>query len=460
MRRSTVILFITMAVAVGVLLAMLGDGSGTSGSNDGPPRAILIACLAALAAAATLAWLDRRALRRRASVLAEAIRQLPTPAGATRLVQQTDDDLQEIAHAVNSTADAVGQRLGDAAHERARMEAILASMLEGVLVVDRDGAVVLANDAARGLLPLGGTPVGRRYVELIRQPDIIQQIGSALAGATPPAVEVVFAREAQRIFLARAAPVLPSSGTGAVLVLHDITDLRRADRMRRDFVANVSHELRTPLTAIRGYVEALLDEGPHAPQVQRFLEIIGRHAARMERLVQDLLRLARLDAGQEALDLVTCSTDALFAAVIDDLRPSIENRQQQVETSVEREATTLVADPAKLHDVLHNLVENASNYSPERARITLSAEANQDHFLVRVADTGPGIAESHLPRIFERFYRVDKARSREAGGTGLGLSIVRHLVELHGGSVTAANRPSGGALFTISLPRRVPPPES
>ncbi|MPZ18875.1 MAG: PAS domain-containing protein [Luteitalea sp.] len=453
MRRSTVILLVTMA-AVGVLLALFSEASESGGSDGNLPRVVLMACLVALAAAATLTWLDRRALRRRVSALAEAIKQLPTPAGATRLVQQADDELQEIAHAVNATADAVGRRLSEAAHERARMEAILASMLEGVLVVDRDGEVVLANDAARGLLPLDGTPIGRRYVELIRQPDIIQQIASALAGATPPAVEVVFAREAQRIFLARAAPVLPSAGTGAVLVLHDITDLRRADRMRRDFVANVSHELRTPLTAIRGYVEALLDEGPHAPQVQRFLEIIGRHGARMERLVQDLLRLARLDAGQEALDLVNCSTDALFAAVIDDLRPSIENRQQQVELSVDREATTLVVDPAKLHDVLHNLVENASNYSPERARITLSAEANGDRFLLRVADTGPGISEAHLPRIFERFYRVDKARSREAGGTGLGLSIVRHLVELHGGTVSAANRASGGALFTVSLPRR------
>ncbi|MGH9163125.1 MAG: sensor histidine kinase [Vicinamibacteraceae bacterium] len=454
MRRSTVALLVIVAAAVGVLLVVLADAPGAAGSDGIPPRAVLVACLVALATAAMTSWLDRRALRRRASALAEAIKQLPAPGGATRLVHQADDELQEIAQAVNATADAIGQRLSDAAHERARMEAILASMLEGVFVVDRDGEVVLANDAARGLLPLGDTPIGRRYVELIRQPDIIQQIGNALAGATPSAVEVVFAREAQRIFLARAAPVLPSAGTGAVLVLHDITDLRRADRMRRDFVANVSHELRTPLTAIRGYVEALIDEGPHTPQVQRFLEIIGRHAARMERLVQDLLRLARLDAGQEALDLVTCSTDALFAAVVDDLRPSIENRRQDVEIRVEREAATLVVDPAKLHDVLHNLVENASNYSPERARITLSAEVNGDRFLLRVADTGPGIAENHLPRIFERFYRVDKARSREAGGTGLGLSIVRHLVELHGGAVSAANRSGGGALFTVSLPRR------
>ncbi|MPY86361.1 MAG: PAS domain-containing protein [Luteitalea sp.] len=456
MRRSTVIILVTMAVAVAASLAAVESFGPTSPTELARAifiRAVLIACVAALVTAATLAWVDRRALRGRVAVLADAIKRLAAPDGSARLVEQADDELLEIAHAVHVAADTVGRQLGAAAHERARMETILASMLEGVLVVNRDGEVVLANEAARGLLPLDETPVGRRYVELIRQPDIMQQIGSALTGETPNAVEVVFARHAQRTFLARAAPVPASAGTGAVLVLHDITDLRRADRMRRDFVANVSHELRTPLTAIRGYVEALLDEGPHEPQPQRFLEIIGRHAARMERLVQDLLRLARLDAGQEALDLVSCSVDALFAAVIDDLRPSLEHRQQQVEIKVAPAATTLVADPAKVHDVLHNLVENASNYSPERARISLSAEATDDRLVLRVADTGPGISEAHLPRIFERFYRVDKARSREAGGTGLGLSIVRHLVELHGGSVAAANRPSGGALFTVNLPR-------
>ncbi len=162
------------------------------------------------------------------------------------------------------------------------------------------------------------------------------------------------------------APVAASGGTGAVLVLHDISDLRRADRIRRDFVANVSHELRTPLTAIRGYVEALPDAPPRPEETRRFLEIIARHSSRMERLVKDLLRLARLDAGQEALETAPCSVEALLAGVIGDLAPVIEGRDQDVDVRVAADAATVSGDPAKLHDVLRNLVENASNYSPER----------------------------------------------------------------------------------------------
>jgi two-component system phosphate regulon sensor histidine kinase PhoR len=239
-----------------------------------------------------------------------------------------------------------------------------------------------------------------------------------------------------------------------VLVLHDITDLRRADRIRRDFVANVSHELRTPLTAIRGYVEALLDAPPKPAETRKFLEIIARHSSRMERLVKDLLRLARLDAGQEALETVPCSVDALFSGVIADLTPVIEARDQHVDIQVAPDAASVAGDPAKLHDVLRNLVENASNYSPEGSRIVLSSRAEGAFVVIDVADSGPGIPEADLSRIFERFYRVDKARSRESGGTGLGLSIVRHLVELHGGEVRAINKPEGGAIFRITLPKR------
>ena len=319
----------------------------------------------------------------------------------------------------------------------------------------------LVNDAARTMLRLDDKALGRRYVELIRHPDIAGQLARALAGEAPGGVELSLGRDLSQTLIARAAPVAASGNTGAVLVLHDISDLRRADRIRRDFVANVSHELRTPLTAIRGYVEALLDAPPRPEETRRFLEIIARHSSRMERLVKDLLRLARLDAGQEALETAPCSVDALLAGVIGDLTPVIEGRGQHVDVRVAADAATVSGDPAKLHDVLRNLVENASNYSPEDSRIELSSELEgggsgrkQRFVVIRVADKGPGIPEADLTRIFERFYRVDKDRSRESGGTGLGLSIVRHLVELHGGQVQAANRRDGGAIFTVKLPRR------
>lgn len=238
-----------------------------------------------------------------------------------------------------------------------------------------------------------------------------------------------------------------------MLVLHDITDLRRADQIRRDFVANVSHELRTPLTAIRGYVEALMDEGSDPDDTRKFLNIIARHSARMERLVSDLLRLARLDARQEALDLAPCELQQLFNTVVTDVSHAATSKRQTIRTAVDATASRIVADPAKLHDVLRNLVENAVHYSPDGATIRLEATRVNGAVRLAVSDSGPGIPPEDLSRVFERFYRVDKSRSRP-GGTGLGLAIVRHLVELHGGQARAENRPEGGARFVITLPER------
>jgi signal transduction histidine kinase len=235
--------------------------------------------------------------------------------------------------------------------------------------------------------------------------------------------------------------------------LHDITDLRRADQIRRDFVANVSHELRTPLTAIRGYVEALA-EGDSSPDEQKgFLDIIARHTQRMERLVRDLLRLARLDAGQETLAIVGCDARGLIDGVLTDVAPSASARSQQIVVSIAPEAQRIRADPAKLHDALRNLVSNAITYSPEHSTITVSTAQADGSVEISVTDEGPGIPDQDLDRVFERFYRVDKSRARDPGGTGLGLAIVKHLVELHGGHVRVENLPAHGAKFTIEIPR-------
>jgi two-component system, OmpR family, phosphate regulon sensor histidine kinase PhoR len=356
----------------------------------------------------------------------------------------------------------VAGRLNALEADRARTAAILSGMVEGVLVVDGDGRLRLINDTARGMLNLEDIQLGRHYVEAVRQPGVVQQLGAALRGEQRPPIEVPLdpvgaVDGGPRIFRAQATPAGAGGGGGAVLVLHDISDLRRVDRVRRDFVANVSHELRTPLTAVRGYVEALMEEPAGAPdeaQRRKFLAIIERHTGRMERLVRDLLRLARLDAQQETADLHPLEVGSLFRSVIADLSPSIERHGVKVDVEIESAASVVDADPTKLHDALRNLVENAVNYSPEGGRVALKAHLAGDRIVLTVGDHGPGVPESDLGRVFERFYRVDKSRSRDPGGTGLGLSIVRHLVELHGGKVSAANRPEGGAVFTISLPQR------
>jgi len=363
-----------------------------------------------------------------------------------------DDELGGVARAMDAAVHELGRRLGGLERDRARMEAILASMVEGVLVVDGQGRLQLVNEAARHMLKLGSEASGRPYVEAIRHPGIVQQLGRALAGEPVEGLEFSLPAERSRTLVSRVAPVV-AAGRGAVLVLHDITDLRKADQIRRDFVANVSHELRTPLTAVKGYVEALMDEPDDEEARQRFLEIIHRHAARMERLVQELLRLARLDAGQEAVEYAPCDVQAVVSSVLADFEPAIAEKHQRAEATVAPDARALVVDPAKMHDILRNLIENAVNYTPDGGAITVAAAIEGDRHVLTVRDTGPGLPEDDLTRVFERFYRVDKSRARP-GGTGLGLAIVKHLVQVMGGTVTAANQPGGGAVFTVRLPLR------
>ncbi len=362
------------------------------------------------------------------------------------------DEIGTVARVLDKSVQDLSSRMRELAADRARMQAILSGMIEGVLVVNDEGRLQLVNDAARRMLGIVDPPEGRHYVEIVRSPVVAGQISTALAGGATASAELP-GRDGGVTLLARSARVESPAGRGAIVVLHDITDLRRADQIRRDFVANVSHELRTPLTAIRGYVEALGDADPE--DNRRFLDVIARHTDRMERLVRDLLRLARIESGQETLERVPCSVSSLFTAIRADLAGTIDARRQRVVEEIDPAAATITGDPAKLQDALRNLLENATNYSPEGTTITLSSVRRTDAILLTVADEGRGIPESDLTRVFERFYRVDKSRTRDGhdpGGTGLGLAIVRHLVEAHGGKVRATNRPHGGAAFTIELP--------
>ena len=443
---------ILLASAIGVATALT---VATSVLAAGQPatvwRATAIALVAGMAATASVSWLFSRRLSRRVRAIVQTAERYSSGDLARPSLDYGGDEVGVVARALDASVQGLGARIGELSRDRARMEAILSGMVEGVLVLDRHGRVQLVNQAAQSMLHVDASALGRRYLEVIRHPDISAQLTAALQGGEADPHELSLGRDSSRRFVARAAAVASGGDAGAVLVLHDITDLHRADQIRRDFVANVSHELRTPLTAIRGYVEALLDGPPDAEQTQRFLGIIARHSARMERLVTDLLRLARLDAHQELLDLATCEIQQTFNAVVADLSQTIQAKAQHVTISVAPDACTIEADPAKLHDIVRNLVENAVNYSPEQADVRLEAVRRDGLVAISVSDSGPGIPPADLTRVFERFYRVDKARSRP-GGIGLGLAIVRHLVELHGGRAAAENRPDGGARFTITLP--------
>ena len=447
LRAQVLLASVTGLVAAFVTLLLLQNNS------ENGFLAVFAALGAGIAAAFLSSWAINVRFKRR-------IRDVSAIAGRYSLAAPTrpdfgTDEIASVARAFDGPVQQLAARLQDLARDRARMEAILSGMVEGVVVLDRQGRVQLINRAAQAMLHVGESAVDRLYLEVIRHPDISAQLTAVLRGDDVEPQELPLGRDSSRVFIARAAPVGASSG-GAVLVLHDITDLKRADQVRRDFVANVSHELRTPLTAIRGYVEALMDEPPDLQQTRHFLEIVARHSARMERLVTDLLRLARLDARQEFLDVAPCEVQQVIGAVAADLSQAIDAKKQRVSINVAPDANMIDADPAKLHDVLRNLIENAVNYSPDGTNVQVDARRRDTSIDIVVSDSGPGIPPADLKRVFERFYRVDKSRSRP-GGTGLGLAIVRQLVELHGGTVTADNRFEGGARFTVTLPApRVP----
>ena len=364
------------------------------------------------------------------------------------------DEVGNVARALDTSVRQLAQRLDEMTTERAQMATILAGMVEGVVLVDEDRRLALANAAARRMLQLPESLGGRHYKDLIPDTDITNLLTSALQGARSESMEVRIEHWRDRTFVATAVGVEHDPDGGAVLVLHDITDLRKTDQIRRDFVANVSHELRTPLTAIRGYVEALGDSRPSdEAERKRFLEIISRHTFRMERLVHDLLRLARLDAGQEVIDHSVVPLDSLIGDVEAEMDDALVRKRQRIACHFPADAASVVGDPAKLHDVFRNLVENASHYGPDDAPIEVESRADGERISITVADRGPGIPADDLPRIFERFYRADRSRARDSGGTGLGLAIVRHLVGLHGGTVSAAARDGGGTVVTVTLPR-------
>jgi two-component system phosphate regulon sensor histidine kinase PhoR len=419
-------------------------------------QAVFTVTLAALGlafiGAATIAWFFSARLGRRVRLIAGVAQRYRNGDLTPPRLGFGDDELGTVARALDDSVQEVGRQLAQQVRDGARMEAILAGMIEGVIVVDAHGRLQLVNDAARQMLKLRDIGIGRPYVETIRLPAIAELVPAVLGGRTPEARQFSPPRDPSRTIMATAAPAAGAAQHGVVLVLHDITELRRADQIRRDFVANVSHELRTPLTAIRGYVEALSEEDATPEDRRRFLDIVGRHTRRMERLVKDLLRLARLDAGQETLELAACDTRALVSGVVADVMSAAEERGQCVDVTIAPGAETVRADPAKLHDAVRNLVANAIAYAPEQSTIRIeAAPAAAGRVAIAVADEGPGIPEEDLSRVFERFYRVDKSRARDPGGTGLGLAIVKHLVELHGGTVRAENGPDRGARFTVTI---------
>lgn len=415
-------------------------------------KVILITLSASTVSALIVAWAISKRVRQRLAIIAKRTQdRIISPESPTTLDLKFDE-AKQLNQVLNESLEELGSRVEKLSQDRTQMEAMLSGMAEGVLIVNETGRLQLANDAARHMLGLDESLAGKHYLEAVRHPEVTKRLAATLTEQTSDATEFALNRDPSKTIMARITPAFSSGNRGAILVLHDITELRRADQVRRDFVANISHELRTPLTAIRGYVEAIL-EGPLEPnQTNQFLEVIERHTTRMERLVTDLLQLARLDAKQEPLNLIKCSIKTILSDVITELSPVFTKKQQSMDTSVINSLPAITADAEKLHIILRNLLENAIRHSPENSAIEINVTSESNHTVLRVSDRGEGIPATDIERVFERFYQVDRARSKRFGGTGLGLAIVKHLVALHGGKIWAEDRTGGGTVFTASFP--------
>jgi two-component system phosphate regulon sensor histidine kinase PhoR len=369
-------------------------------------------------------------------------------------VEQKKDELAEAADALNEVGALYDQTIRLLTEERNRSEAILRSMVEGVAVIEPGQKIAFCNEAFCYALGLVGVPcAGRLLVEVTRQSGLLELVEHALASRQKVSGETEISTAPPKTFAVTAAPVLTGAPSAVVLVLHDVSDLRKLERMRRDFVANVSHEFKTPLTAIQGFAETLLEGAlEDAQNSRRFLEIIRDHAVRLGRMTSDLLKLSLIEAGRLDLQIRAVALADVIQSCLETARMKADEKRLTLVAEYPPSLPEVQGDAARLREILQNLLDNALQYTPSGGTITIRATTNEGQVVIQVSDTGIGIPHAEQGKIFERFYRVDDARSSEVGGTGLGLSIAKHLVEAHGGRIEVESDVGQGSTFSVLLP--------
>jgi two-component system phosphate regulon sensor histidine kinase PhoR len=406
----------------------------------GTAWALLFALVLAIAVAQNVSTRLRRIVKFAEQVAAGDL--------SARIAARSGDEIGQVARALDKTARRLEENFASVRESRLQLEALLNSMTDGVIAVSPEMKILWANQAITRMVHQTAR-IGSPVTELIRHPDFLSTLRAALASRQRESA-IAASLVGRRSFSITAEP-LPDGGV--VTVLHDISEIERVEKTRRDFIANVSHELRTPLTSIRGYAETLLDSDDigHG-DVREFLQVIRRNAERMGRLTEDLLVLARVESGEEKLDIRPHPAHQLVAEAASSMQESAKTAEVEISVGTIPEAEVL-ADSYAMHQVFANLISNALRYAEGGKKVLIGAEEHPGSVEFYVQDFGPGIASEHLPRIFERFYRVDKARSRESGGTGLGLAIVKHIVLNHGGTVRVESSVGHGSTFFFSLPK-------
>jgi two-component system phosphate regulon sensor histidine kinase PhoR len=372
-----------------------------------------------------------------------------------RIRRYPHHEIGELAEVFNRMADTIQEKIKNVTEARDHLEAILKGMAEGVLVTDAQGRILFANKALRGLLNLERDPAGSMPSEIIRNADLVSAMRQIRQGTPQLFRQIRTLGSDPRHLEARVVRISQDNQlAGCVTVLRDNTDQIRTEQIRRDFVANVSHELRTPLTAIQGAAEVLLGGALENPEdANRFVEMIQRQSARLKQLSQDLMDLSLIESGRKKPNTGKVLASELAEDILSTMGELAIKHEVQFEAHLPEDDLQFRADQSQVEEALINLVDNAIKYSGQGGRVILSIQAMEGQIELSVSDNGPGIEAEHLPRLFERFYRVDSNRSRQMGGTGLGLAIVKHLAQAQGGRVEVESEPGKGSAFTLIIPQ-------
>lgn len=368
---------------------------------------------------------------------------------------QGPDEVGELALALSGMSQTLKEKVRELAESKGRLEVVLANMESGVILVDRAGRINLVNRAARELLGVQERDAfGKSHVEIVKSYTLSQLIDQVLCTGKPGRGEISLIFPCERTLEVYSAPIFGDrqESRGVVVVLHDISEIRRLERVRAEFVANVSHELKTPVTAVKGFAETLLAGALYNYRAaEEFVNIINEEAGRLSRLIHDLLELSKIESKEVKMQIETLELGSEVKRIVNKIMPQLQKKELGLGIDVPHKGIVVQADRDRLEQVLINLLDNSLKYTPREGRVEVSIKERSDEVVVAVKDTGIGIPGEDLPRIFERFYRVDKARSRKLGGTGLGLAIVRHIVEAHGGRVWVESEVGKGSTFYFSL---------
>jgi two-component system, OmpR family, phosphate regulon sensor histidine kinase PhoR len=373
-------------------------------------------------------------------------------------VSDRKNEISTISSALNRMTQKLNELFKQLSREKNQLEAVLSAMSEGVMVVSHEGSVIIINNSLKKMFNLKENPTSKPYWEILRNRELTKLVESVLKNWMPESREIFYLYPDEKYYLVNVIP-LDSPDKELIVVMFDITDFKRLEKIKADFIANVSHELRTPLTAIKGYTETLEEEAYETPEDQKhFLKIIKRHTDRLINIVSDLLVLSEVESRDSVSkenssnDLEEININEVIKSSLEALRSKASEKEIEVTFDAKNDAYKVKANRFLLEQMFINLIDNAVKYTPENGKIDIRVSNSDSQVLTEIADTGIGIPKEHISRIFERFYRVDKTRSRNLGGTGLGLSIVKHIVIMHGGKIEVQSEEGKGSKFSISIP--------